>query len=149
MRVPVKWLNEHIEIDDINIKHIEEKLILSGSNTEGVKDFSKNNTKIVVGKVLEQIKHPDADKLVVLKVDIGEGVDEEGNTIYRQILSGIRTYIDDPQSIVGKKYPFLINLEPRTIRGFESQGMILAGIHEDTLMLLEPSDDVPPGTKIK
>ena len=110
-------------------------------------DFTKLDIRM--GQICEVEIVENADKLLKLKVDVGEGVDEGGNIIYRQILSGIRTYIEDPRTLVGKKYPFLINLEPRTIRGFESQGMILAGISDDRLMLLEPSCDVPPGTKIK
>jgi tRNA-binding EMAP/Myf-like protein len=42
----------------------------------------------------------------------------------------------------------VVNLEPRTIRGYESAGMILAAKHEETLALLQPTADVPPGTKL-
>jgi methionyl-tRNA synthetase len=80
-------------------------------------------------------------------VDVGD-TDEEGNPVLRQILSGIREYIEDPQSLVGRKFPYVVNLAPRTIRGFESAGMILAAKHEDTLALLTPTADVPPGTKL-
>ncbi len=84
----------------------------------------------------------DADKLLKLTVDFGELGE-------RQIVSGIRTYFDDPQTLVGKQCPFLTNLEHRTIRGLESQGMILAASHEDALALLNPSVQVPNGTRIK
>lgn len=110
-------------------------------------DFKKLDIRMGKIQAVEVVE--DADKLLKLQVDVGDGPDEEGNTRYRQILSGIREYIENPEELVGKTYPFLVNLEPRIIRGFESQGMILAGIHEDTLMLLEPSAPVPPGTKIK
>ena len=110
-------------------------------------DFAKLDIRIGEIKTVELIEG--ADKLLKLSVDLGDGVDEEGNTIYRQILSGIRTYFEDPQILVGKKYPFLANLEPRIIRGLESQGMILATSFEDTLALLAPTHDVPAGTKIK
>lgn len=109
-------------------------------------DFKKLDIRI--GKILEVEIVEDADKLIRCQVDVGD-TDEEGSVMPRQILSGIREYIEDPQILVGKSFPYLVNLEPRVIRGFESQGMILAGIHEGTLMLLEPSTDVPPGTKIK
>lgn len=110
-------------------------------------DFAKLDIRIGEIKSVELIEG--ADKLLKLSVDLGDGVDEEGNVIYRQILSGIRTYFEDPQILVGKKYPFLANLEPRVIRGLESQGMILATSYEDTLALLAPTNDVPPGTKIR
>ena len=51
--------------------------------------------------------------------------------------------------MVGRQCPFLLNLEPRVIRGLESQGMILAASHEDTFGLLSPSNKLPAGTLIK
>lgn len=110
-------------------------------------DFAK--VEIRIGEIHSVEAVEGADKLLKFQVNVGDGVDTEGNTIYRQILSGIRTYFEDPQVLVGKKFPFIVNLEPRVIRGFESQGMILAASHEETLALLEPSNDIPPGTKLK
>lgn len=109
-------------------------------------DFSK--VEIRIGEVLSVEVVEDADKLLRCMVDVGD-VDAEGNKVPRQILSGIREYFEDPQVLVGKKFPYITNLEPRTIRGFESQGMILAASHEGTLALLAPTSDIPAGTKIK
>lgn len=109
-------------------------------------DFSK--VEIRIGEVLSVEVVEDADKLLRCMVDVGD-VDAEGNKVPRQILSGIREYFEDPQVLVGKKFPYITNLEPRTIRGFESQGMILAASHEGTLALLAPTNDIPAGTKIK
>lgn len=103
-------------------------------------DFAKLEIRIGEIKTVEIVE--DADKLLRLTVDFGEETP-------RQIISGIRTYFEDPTWLVGKKCPFLTNLEPRTIRGFESQGMILAASHEDTLGLLFPHQDLPVGTRIK
>ncbi len=103
-------------------------------------DFVKLEIKIGEIKTVDIVE--DADKLLRLTVDFGEETP-------RQIISGIRTYFEDPQWLVGKKCPFLTNLEPRTIRGFESQGMILAASHEAVLGLLFPHQDLPVGTKIK
>lgn len=109
-------------------------------------DFAKLDIRI--GEVLSVELIEGADKLLKCQVNVGD-VDEEGNMVPRQILSGIREYLEDPQSLVGKKFPYLVNLEPRVIRGVESQGMILAASHEGTLALLTPSNDIPAGTKIK
>jgi len=109
-------------------------------------DFTKIDIRI--GEVLSVEIVEGADKLLRCMVDVGEK-DEAGTVVPRQILSGIREYLDDPQTLVGKKFPYITNLAPRTIRGFESQGMILAASHEGTLALLLPSNDVPPGTRIK
>jgi len=110
---------------------------------------------------MEQISYDDFAKLqiglgTILSVEIVEGADkllklavEVGEEQPRQILSGIREYFEDPQELVGQQFPFLLNLAPRVIRGFESQGMILAASHEDTLALLRPSAPMPPGTKVK
>ncbi len=103
-------------------------------------DFAKLEIRIGEIKTVDIVE--DADKLLRLTVDFGEETP-------RQIISGIRTYFEDPLWLVGKKCPFLTNLEPRTIRGFESQGMILAASHEETLGLLFPHQDLPIGTKIK
>jgi len=109
-------------------------------------DFAKIDIRI--GKVLSVEYIEGADKLLKCMVDVGEK-DEEGNILPRQILSGIREYLEDPTVLVGKKFPYIVNLAPRVIRGFESQGMILAASHDETLALLEPSQDIPPGTQIK
>ena len=103
-------------------------------------DFAKLEIRIGEIKAVEVVEG--ADKLLRLSVDFAEETP-------RQIISGIRTYFEDPQVLVGKKFPFLTNLEPRTIRGFESNGMILAAAHEGILALLAPTNDIPAGTKIK
>ncbi len=109
-------------------------------------DFSKLDIRI--GEVLSVELIEGADKLLKCQVNTGD-VDAEGNIVPRQILSGIREYLEDPQWLVGKKFPYIVNLEPRTIRGFESHGMILAASHEGTLALLAPTNDIPAGTRIK
>ena len=113
-------------------------------------DFAKLD--ITIGEILSVEVVEDADKLLKLTVDVGEDKP-------RQIISGIREYITDPQSLVGVQCPFLTNLEPRTIRGYESQGMILACLSEGArsqaagtegaFALLLPSEKIPVGTKIK
>ncbi len=103
-------------------------------------DFAKLH--IVLGKILSVENVEEADKLLRLSVDVGEESP-------RQIVSGIRLFFEDPQVLVGRTFPFLINLEYRTIRGVESQGMILAVSAEDAFSLLEPSVALPPGSKIK
>ncbi len=67
----------------------------------------------------------------------------------RQIVSGIREFFEDPQSLVGKQCPFLVNLEPRIIRGFESQGMILAASTDAGFALLHPDKELTPGARVK
>lgn len=82
-----------------------------------------------------------ADRLLKLTVDAGEETP-------RTIISGIREFFEDIEVLVGKQCPFLLNLEPRVIRGHESQGMILAAAHEDVFALLESSNRLPAGTRV-
>ena len=103
-------------------------------------DFAK--IEISVGTILSVEVVPDADKLLRLEVDFAEETP-------RQILSGIREYFEDPQVLVGRQCPFVTNLAPRTIRGLESNGMILAASTIDDLALLHPSSTVPNGTRLK
>lgn len=109
-----------------------------------IDDFHKLEIKI--GHILAAEKILDADKLLKLSVDFGEGSP-------RQIVSGISLYFPNPEDLVGKKCAFATNLEPRTIRGLESQGMILAvsGIGEegDFFSLLETSKNVQSGAAVK
>lgn len=103
-------------------------------------EFAKLEIKIGTIVSVEIVEN--ADKLLRLMVDVGE-------TEPRQIVSGIRTFFEDPQFLVGKQCPFLTNLEPRTIRGLESQGMILAASDEDVFGLLIPHNELTAGTVVK
>lgn len=104
-------------------------------------EFAK--MEIRVGKIVSVEKVPDTDKLLKLSVDFAEGTP-------RQIISGIATYFTDISVLVGKKCMFVANIEPRVIRGFESNGMILAVSTEDgRFSLLEPDQEIPEGTKAR
>ncbi|MDD5068095.1 MAG: hypothetical protein PHS53_01860 [Candidatus Pacebacteria bacterium] len=104
-------------------------------------DFAK--VEIRAGKILSAEKIPDTDKLLKLMVDFAEGTP-------RQIVSGISAYFPDPAVLVGKTCMFVTNLEPRTIKGFESNGMLFAiSTPEGVFSLLEPKEGIVPGTKAK
>jgi len=101
-------------------------------------DFKKLEIKI--GKVLNAKKVEDADKLLKLEVEF--------SSEKRQIISGIAEFYK-PEDLVGKEFPFIVNLEPRTIRCLESQGMILAVDTGESVVLLNPDKEVPPGSIIR
>ncbi|HEX7651751.1 MAG TPA: hypothetical protein VF439_03490 [Candidatus Paceibacterota bacterium] len=103
-----------------------------------IEEFSKIQVSVGTVKTAELV--PDTDKLLRLTVDFGE----EGGP--RQIVSGIRKYVEDPASLVGRQLCFVTNLEPRTIRGLESNGMLFAVGSDDTFAFLTPDRSVPPGT---
>ena len=103
-----------------------------------IDEFKKIDIRIA--KVLEAERIEGAKKLLKLKVDIGG---EE-----RQIVAGIaETY--QPEDLIDRKIPLIVNLEPATIRGIESQGMILAVDIGNKAILLNPDEDVPEGSKVR
>lgn len=115
-------------------------------------DFKK--VEIKAGKILSAEKIPNTDKLLWLMVDFAEvkPVPESNVSMPapRQIVSGISTFFPDPSVLVGKTCMFVTNLEPRMIKGFESNGMILAVLTESgAFSLLEPNSSIPPGTYAK
>ena len=87
-------------------------------------------------------KIPDTDRLLRLIVDFAEEKP-------RQIISGIAPYFPDAQILVGRTCMFVTNLEPRIIKGFESNGMILALNTDTNFSLLEPNSNILPGTITK
>ena len=104
-----------------------------------IEDFAKLEIKI--GKVVSAEKIPEGDKLLKLVVDFGSET--------RQIMSGIAEFFPEPAVLVGKQMPFVTNLEPRKLRGYESQGMILAVDGVDKPVMLHPEIEVLPGSKLK
>lgn len=96
---------------------------------------------IRVGTVLECEKVPKADKLLRFLLDDGSGK--------RTILSGIAAFYPQPEELAGKQVCFIANLEPRKLRGFVSEGMILSAENADgSLSLIEPSKEVLPGSQV-
>lgn len=101
-------------------------------------DFSK--LELVVGHILEAEKHPNADKLLVFKVDTGDKV--------RTIVSGIAKY-HQPSDLVHKNVVVVANLKPVKLRGILSEGMILSAEKSDeTLKVIELDSNLEPGDKI-
>lgn len=106
-----------------------------------IDDFKK--MKAQIGKVLVAEAVPDSDKLIRFDLDFGE---EQP----RQILSAIREWYPEPEKLIGKMMLFVTNLAPRTIRGFESNGMLMAvdGI-DGAPVFLVPDKEVLPGTTVR
>lgn len=101
--------------------------------------------EIRMGKVLEAERVPGTDKLLKLTVDLGNET--------RQLVAGI-AHVYAPEEVVGRTIPVLANLEPRTIRGIESQGMILCptdGEGNPVLLIPDPAREreVPPGSPVR
>jgi methionine--tRNA ligase beta chain len=103
-------------------------------------DFAK--VELRVAKVLEARPHPNADKLLLLQVDLGEDAP-------RQIVAGIKAHYT-PESLVGKKIVIVANLAPATLRGETSSGMLLAATSGEKVVLLTVDDpECVVGARIK
>ncbi len=111
----------------------------SRTDTITFDDFAK--VKLRVGRVIEAADHPNADKLLVLKVDLGNE--------QRQIVAGLRGFYNAEQ-LVGRNVILVANLAPRMMRGQESQGMLLAASNADRsrVIILTPEADIEPGSVV-
>lgn len=102
-------------------------------------DFAKLDIRI--GTVIAVEKVENADKLLKCTIDFG--------TIgTRTIVSGIAEW-KQPEDLVGKQLPYIVNLAPRMLRGVESQGMLIAASDDNGVALITPEREVPQGTKLK
>jgi methionyl-tRNA synthetase len=100
------------------------------------KGFGALNLK--VGQITEVGDHPNADSLLLMQVDIGRKV---------QIVAGLKAYYS-PEELKGRKVVVVSNLKPAKLRGYESQGMLLAAEAGEVVALLSPPADAQPGDAV-
>ena len=96
--------------------------------------------ELKVATVTAAEPHPNADRLLVLRVDLGGE--------QRQIVAGIRAHYA-PETLVGRQVVVVSNLEPAMLRGVESQGMLLAASSGDRVVLVRPDDAVTAGSVVR
>ncbi|HVM73335.1 MAG TPA: hypothetical protein VMU13_00440 [Candidatus Paceibacterota bacterium] len=102
-------------------------------------DFAKLDIRI--GTVIAVEPVPETDKLLKCTIDFGEfGI--------RTIVSGIAQW-KKPEDLIGRQLPYIVNLEPKILRGVESQGMLLAGSDDEGIALMYPERMVAAGTKLR
>src|SRR2546422_11653393 len=152
MRVPVSWLREYVPIE-VPIEEVAERLLIStaevdGIETVGVADVDGNLGLFRVGRVLDAVKHPNADRLQLCQVDVGAGNP-------RQIVCGAWNFGAGATvgvALPGAVLPNGLQLEQRKVRGELSDGMILAedevdlGTDHSGIMLLP--NGIEPGTPL-
>jgi methionyl-tRNA synthetase len=114
-----------------------------------IDEFAKMDIRI--GTIVAAEMVPETDKLIACTIDFGAV--ESGGIGTRTIVSGIKAY-RTPEQLVGKQVPYIVNLQPRMIKGVESRGMLLAMSFSDVenadgFALMHPDGSVPAGTKIK
>lgn len=106
--------------------------------TVSFEDFKKVSLKIA--KIKDVKDHPNADRLYILTVEVGEET--------KEVVAGIKNAYK-PEELKDKLVVMVENLQPATIRGVESNGMVLAAHDEDTLTLLIPEKPVSSGSQVK
>ena len=147
MAISLNWVNDYIDIKDVDLVQLANKITKAGINIEKVSSNKIDN--LVVGKVLECVDHPDSDHLHVCKVDIGDTVTQIvcGASNVR---SGIKVIVALPGAIL----PGDFEIKQSKIRGVESNGMICVlfelGLEEKTEEnynkgITELDDDAPIG----
>lgn len=155
MLVPVEWLNDYIDLKDIGIEEFCDRMIMSGSNLETCEHFCEEMDRVVVGKIEKIEKHPDADKLVVCSLNVGEAEPVQIVTGAPNVFEG--AYV--PVALHKSRIPGPIHGQPKQeggvkitkgkLRGVESFGMLCSAeelgfedkvvpvAHKDGIWILE------------
>ncbi len=165
MLVPVEWINDYIDVKDIAIEEFCERMIMSGSNIEACEHFCEEMEGVIVGRIDKLVRHPDADRLTVCSMNIGdaeaEGKDENGML---QIVTGAPNVFEGayvPVAVHGSRIPGPLHGKPEQeggvtitggkFRGVDSWGMICSAgemgfedkvvpvVHKDGIWILDPS----------
>lgn len=113
---------------------------MSKENADLIPFSQFQKLKFRVARVIEVEKVKDTDRLLKLQISLGDET--------RQLVAGVAQHYS-PESLVGRQIVVVINLEPATIRGVESQGMLLAASEGTNLSLLQPDSEIPDGSEIK
>lgn len=147
MKLPLSWLKDYMNTDGISDKEYADKLTMSGSIVEGIENPANEFKNVVVGRITKIEKHPDADKLVVCQVDVGEDI---------QIVTGAPNVFEGAVIPVAKHKSLLpggVKITKGKLRGIVSMGMMCStdelGISKEraTGIMILP-DDTPIGEDI-
>lgn len=119
MQVPIKWLKDYVEIENLALDYFEDRMVMSGSKTEAIAEICPGIKNIITGKIVEIKRHPEADKLWIMQVDLGERV--------TQIVTGadncyVGAYI--PVAVNNSWITGGVKIKKSKLRGIESDGML-------------------------
>lgn len=149
MRLPLSWLKDYMNTDGIENVEYMHKMTMSGSIVEGIENAADEFKNVVTGKILKIEKHPDADKLVVCQVDVGEDAPIQIVTGATNVFEGAVVPVAKHKSTL----PGGVKITKGKLRGVESFGMMCStdelGISEERATgILILSDDTPIGEDI-
>ncbi|MHB8159307.1 MAG: phenylalanine--tRNA ligase subunit beta [Thermoleophilia bacterium] len=152
MKVPLSWLKEYVAID-MSATELADRLALTGTEVErvtrvGLPADDGNLDRFVVGRVKKKSAHPDADKLTLCEVEVGDGQVE-------QIVCGAKNFEEGDRTAVclpGGMLPDGRKLEAAVIRGVESRGMMCSeselGLSSESAGIMILPEDAPVGTRL-
>ena len=141
MKASLEWLQEYSDID-VNCLELGDILTMTGSKVEEVIQKGNDIKNVVVGKILEIEKHPDADKLVITKVDVGNNI--------LQIVTGANNIkVNDiiPVAKDGAELPNGVKIKTGKLRGVESCGM-MCSVGELNLSISDYPEQIEDGIMI-
>lgn len=148
MKISLKWLNDYVQVTDYFSKpeELAKLLVGAGLEVDDIVNESRQFENVVVGQVLEKGQHPDADKLTLCQVDVGDGKT-------RQIICGARNHKQGDKVVVtlpGAVLPGDFKIKVSKIRGVESQGMLASevelGLAEKSEGIMILPEEAPVGT---
>jgi phenylalanyl-tRNA synthetase beta chain len=149
MRVPVEWLTEYAD-PGLPVKALDERLTMTGTKVEAVHHHGVDSLeRFVVGRVLEAQRHPDADRLTVCAVDVGDGGPQQIVCGAPNVAAGQIVAVARPGAVM----PDGTKLGVARLRGVESNGMILAedelGIGTEHAGIMVLDGELQPGTPLQ
>jgi phenylalanyl-tRNA synthetase beta chain len=154
MKVSYQWLNEYVDTTGCSAAELAERMPRAGVEVDDVEHRNKGVSHTVVGFVKAREKHPDADKLSVCTVDVGQGEDLQIVCGAKNVAAGQKV----PVALVGAKLPGGVHIKRAKLRGVESQGMICSakelGLNDKLLPkeiqegILVLPEDTPVGASV-
>jgi len=148
MKLPISWLSDFTDISNIDLKAYEHGMTMSGSKIEGIESLGDEISNVVTGKILKITQHPDAEKLVVCSVDVGEAEPIQIVTGAINVFEGAIIPVAKHKSTL----PGGVKITKGKLRGVESFGMLCSveelaiGSDADGIMILP--DDTAVGADI-
>src|SRR5438067_6749331 len=150
MRVPIEWLHDYVK-PELTTAQLAERLTMTGTKVEATENHGVGGgDHFRVGRVLEASEHPDADRLTVCSVDIGEGTPRQIVCGAPNVAAGQFVAVATPGAVM----PDGGTLQAARLRGVDSQGMILAedelaiGTDHAEILVLD-GNELEPGTPLE
>lgn len=148
MKITYNWLKEFIDIDDLSPQEVADVLTDVGIEVDSVRYAAENLEKVVTGKIVEISKHPNADRLRICQVDVGDTV--------LQIVTGADNVYEGavvPVALHGSKLPVGVRIKRSKLRGVVSEGMLCSeeelGLSESSSGIMILPEDTPVGKDVK